>query len=170
MEGTMMNPEMKEILKNLMKPFPVSDHSWRVTSTFPDRRNPGKTVGIVAFYISSRNVMNRLDSVVGPANWRADFEPFGGGSVKCTLYVRIGGEWVGKSDVGSGNAEDASNVWKGAVSDALKRAAVHWGIGRYLYNIPKLLVEVDERKRIKNEEEVKSFLHKYVTELLKNYQ
>ena len=82
-------------------------------------------------YITSRVVMDRLDTVCGPANWRNEFSPsLAGEGVQCTIYIRIDGEWVGKSDVGSeSNIEEE----KGAYSDALKRAAVHWGIARELY-------------------------------------
>ncbi len=164
----MMNPEMKEIMKKLMKPFHPDRHSYRVTGTF--RTREGRNMGVAAFYISSRDVMDRLDAVVGPENWRDEYEVLAPGVMKCVLYLRIGGEWVGKSDVGTGNIENPENGWKGAASDALKRAAVKWGIGRYLYALPKCYVEVDDRKRIVDEEAVKSFLHKHVTELLKNYQ
>lgn len=83
-------------------------------------------------YITARHVMNRLDSVVGPENWRDEYREVGEGGVVCTLYLRINGEWVGKSDVGTreGNVEPV----KGKYSVALKRAAVHWGIGRELYD------------------------------------
>ena len=33
---------------------------------------------------------------------------------------------------------------KGGISDAFKRAAVHWGIGRYLYGMEGIWVEVEE--------------------------
>lgn len=168
MEGIMANSDVKEILKKLMKPFHPDRHSFRVTGTFRDRR--GRNMGVVAFYISSRDVMDRLDAVLGPENWRDDYEMVMQGVMKCALYLRINGEWVGKSDVGTGNIENPESGWKGAASDALKRAAVKWGIGRYLYALPKCYVEVDDRKRIVDEEAVKSFLNKHVTELLKNYQ
>ncbi len=55
------------------------------------------------------------------------------------LSVRFNGEWNVKSDVGTkqktvaGKPKDKIEKDKAAVSDSLKRAAVHFGIGTYLY-------------------------------------
>lgn len=81
-------------------------------------------------YITARVVMNRLDRVVGPQNWSDDYIDRPNGSVRCILSIRIDGEWVSKSDVG--NETDIEGD-KGAYSEAFKRAAVKWGIGRELY-------------------------------------
>lgn len=93
-------------------------------------KKTGETKSYTAQYVTARTVMNILDGVVGPANWRTEFEPFANGVVQCTLYLRIDEEWLGKSDVGTKTDIEPE---KGAVSDALKRAAVHWGIARELY-------------------------------------
>jgi hypothetical protein len=82
-------------------------------------------------YITARTVMNMLDTIVGPANWRAEYQPLTSTVMCCTLFLRIDGEWIGKMDVGTPSDIEPE---KGAVSDALKRAAVQWGIGRELYN------------------------------------
>jgi hypothetical protein len=52
---------------------------------------------------------------------------------------------VSKSDAGS-----ASNFEQtlGAVSHCFKRAAVHWGVGRYLYSLPMTWVQVERNGRI----------------------
>jgi len=89
-------------------------------------------------YITARDVQNRLDGVVGPGNWSTSFrvlsqEPW---VVECTLTVC----GACRADVGYSNApdsEDETEPAKAAWSDALKRAAVQWGIGRWLYEEPK---------------------------------
>ena len=48
----------------------------------------------------------------------------------CAISIRINNEWVTKWD---GAQETAVEPIKGGFSDAMKRAAVQWGIGRYLY-------------------------------------
>ena len=47
---------------------------------------------------------------------------------------------VAKSDVGTASQWEAS---KGCASDALKRAAVQWGVARYLYSLPVVWVTLD---------------------------
>jgi len=70
------------------------------------------------------------------------------GSVICRLRVRIGGEWIEKQDVGSpSQQDDEGDRRKAAFSDAHKRAAVKFGIGRYLYRIKADWYDYDPRKR-----------------------
>ncbi len=94
-------------------------------------------------YIESRCVMRRLDAVVGPGNWSFDFELLSpdGRMVKGSLTV-LG---VTHSDAGEASGEDER--LKAAVSDALKRCAVHFGIGRYLHDLPRILVPYDNQRR-----------------------
>ena len=94
-------------------------------------KKTGEVKQYSARFVTARTVMNILDEVVGPANWRAEFSQFSAKVVQCTLYLRLNDEWVGKSDVGTVSDIEPE---KGAVSDAFKRAAVHWGIARELYN------------------------------------
>ncbi|MHC4647526.1 MAG: Rad52/Rad22 family DNA repair protein [Planctomycetota bacterium] len=104
----------------LHKPFPKNEVKTR----------PGGG-GKVLDFITARHVMNRLDNACGPENWRDEYAPsLTGEGVQCTIYIRIDGEWVGKSDVGT---ESNTEEDKGAYSDALKRAAVRWGIARELH-------------------------------------
>lgn len=83
-------------------------------------------------YIDARQVMDILDDVMGPENWQDSYR-YVGQSLYCDLSLRVAGEWIKKSDCGS-----ASNFEKekGQASDAFKRAAVKWGIGRFLYDLP----------------------------------
>ena len=133
--------ETQDIFKKLKEPFPVEEIDWRVGST-----NADKTRGIAVAYIQARPVMDRLDETLGPDNWQDAYEPILGNAgpvgFKCSLSLRINGEWITKTD-----AADTSDIEaiKGGVSDALKRAAVKWGIGRYLYDLPNTWVELEPR-------------------------
>ena len=70
-------------------------------------------------------------------------ERFDGGFV-CTIDIRINGEWVSRSDAaGDTHVEPV----KGGASDALKRAAAQWGIGRYLYYLPNQWVRTKKSGR-----------------------
>jgi hypothetical protein len=127
----------------LSAPFPAKCVSWRVGST-----NKDKTKGMALAYIDARDVMERLDAVCGPENWQDRYE-FHGPRTVCYLSIRIGDEWITKAD-GAGDSDVEAE--KGAISDALKRAAVKWGVGRYLYSIDSPWVLLDQGKYIANGE------------------
>ncbi len=111
---------MKRIEIALKRPFPVAKLKWR--------RGQGGSGELV--YITARDVMDRLDEVFGPGGWQSKFEWIGERMV-CYLSCRVDGEWVTKAD----GADDTNiEAAKGGISDSLKRAAVNWGIGRYLYH------------------------------------
>lgn len=109
---------------DLKKPFPPDRISWRVGAT-----NGDKSKGLALAYIDSRDVQDRLDEVCGPEGW-ADSYPLVGATTLCSIAIKIGDEWVSKTD-GAGSTDVEAE--KGQLSYAFKRAAVKWGIGRYLY-------------------------------------
>lgn len=122
-------------LLDLHAPFPAAEIEWRVGST-----NGDKSSGLALAYLTARHVMERLDAVCGPENWQDRYE-FHGPRTVCYLSLRVGGEWVTKAD-GAGDSDVEAE--KGAISDALKRAAVKWGIGRYLYDLGKIWVDLEK--------------------------
>lgn len=117
---------MSDIFEQLSSPFDPSEVDWRVGSTTQD-----KSKGMALAYIDARTVMGRLDTVCGPAGWQNRYVIEGTKTV-CEIGIKCGEEWVWKSD-GAGDSDVEAE--KGALSDAFKRAAVRWGIGRYLYNL-----------------------------------
>lgn len=82
-------------------------------------------------YVTARYVQDTLDDIVGPANWQTLFTQHASGAVECALSICVDGEWITKRDVGVPSSIEPE---KGAYSDAFKRAAVHWGIARDLYD------------------------------------
>ncbi len=125
-------------LGDLKKPFSSTAIHWRVGSTTGDKRE-----GMALAYIDARDVMDRLDDVCGPENWQ-DRYPHTSGRVVCEIGIRIGNEWVWKSD---GAGDTAVEKEKGGLSDAFKRAAVMWGIGRYLYSLSAPWVKLKEPRK-----------------------
>lgn len=123
-------------IASLSAPFPPASISWRVGSTTKD-----KSRGMALAYIDARDVMRRLDESVGPHNWKDEYHDCGKRLI-CTIHIRCGDEWVGKSD-GAGDSDVEPE--KGGISDAFKRAAVKWGIGRYLYDLDSPWVELEAR-------------------------
>ncbi len=120
---------MSDIFEQLASPFDPSEVDWRVGSvTKKDTPNPE---GMALAYIDARTVMDRLDTVCGPAGWQCKYVMEGAKTV-CEIGIKCGDEWVWKAD-GAGDSDVEAE--KGALSDAFKRAAVRWGVGRYLYNL-----------------------------------
>jgi hypothetical protein len=133
--------ESSDLLQRLTAPFPIDEVCFKPQTVQGNR-------ALAVAYLDARAVMDRLDEVLGASGWQDDYSALDGG-VKCTLTLRINGDWIGKSDVGSRSDQpDEGDQRKAAFSDALKRAAVKWGIGRYLYRLPKQWVGYDPNKRV----------------------
>src|SRR5438270_13432136 len=99
-------------------------------------------------YIDARTIQDRLDEVVGVLGWQDEYECLPDGSVVCKLRLRLGEEWITKMDVGAPSEQpDEGDRRKAAFSDALKRAAVKYGIGRYLYRVGTIWADFDPQKK-----------------------
>lgn len=118
----------KDKLPLLSAEFPREAVSWRAQSL---TKTGDKAMALA--YIDARDVMDRLDLICGPENWQDRYEETAKGRVICTISINIEGHWINKSD---GAGDTAVEGDKGGISDAFKRAAVKWGIGRYLYDMP----------------------------------
>lgn len=116
-------------LKDLKTPFAESDIEWRIQSSGIKNDKPW---GMCLAYVTNRAIMDRLDKVCGPENWRNEFMPGPVGGVMCGISIKIDDEWVTKWD---GAEETQVEKIKGGFSASMKRTAVQWGIGRYLYNL-----------------------------------
>ena len=121
--------------KILRQPIQPNEIEWRVQSA-----KGGKTT--IVPYITSRAVMNRFDDAFGPENWKDSYSVWKEKGVLCTLYVKCEDEWVSKED---GADDTAIESTKGGISDALKRAAVKWGLARDLYEYPLVQIEGEMR-------------------------
>jgi hypothetical protein len=98
--------------------------------------------------VDCRTVQERLDAVLGIGGWTDDYVLLDDGSVMCKLQIRCGEEWIQRVDVGSPSEQpDAGDRLKSAFSDALKRAAVKFGVGRYLYRLPMQWQDYDPAKK-----------------------
>lgn len=128
-------------------PFPTSQVSWRVGTTNQKRvaRETGDpkarpTKGQLLAYIDARDVMERLDSACGFENWQCRYTLADSGLLVCEIGIRIKGEWIWRAN-GAGDTQVEAE--KGKCSDAFKRAAVLWGVGRYLYGLSSPWVDLD---------------------------
>lgn len=130
---------MQEIMSKLQRPFPSKDIEWRVSRCGTSN---GKSWAMVLAYVTNRAIQNRLDEVFGLGGWKNNYREFMQG-ILCTITCNINGEWVSKSD---GAEPTQFESLKGGFSSAMKRAAVQWGIGRYLYNLDETFVEITNQK------------------------
>lgn len=137
----MISSTQQTLMDALAAPFSSSDVEWRAGST-----NGDKTKAMALAYITSRAVMQRLDDTFGLGCWWDDYSPGPNGGILCRLTVSF--EENGKihtiSKCGIADNTDFEAV-KGGESDSLKRAAVKFGIGRYLYKLPTKWVACEQR-------------------------
>ncbi len=97
---------------------------------------------LVVAYVDVRTIQDRLDEILGVENWQDEYEVLPDLSVICRLKIRIRRQWITKMDVGSpSDSSDSGDRMKAGFSDALKRAAVKFGIGRYLYRTKQIWVD-----------------------------
>jgi hypothetical protein len=130
---------MKEIVNNLKQTVPFQ---WRVQS-----RTKDKSKAICTAYIDARQVMDILDE---HCEWESAFKEIDG-----FIFAGIGirepesGETFWRWDCGQRVEEDKADqmyeqAGKSAASDAFKRAAVQWGVGRFLYDLDTVTVPCDQ--------------------------
>ena len=146
---------VEEISTKLSAPFDDCDIEWRYS-----KLNPEKTNGLVVAYVTNRAIQNRLDAVVGIDKWKNEFQAWhpdkknNKESQLCglSIWIEERGEWVTKYD---GADDSDTEPIKGGLSDSMKRAAVQWGIGRYLYEMPNVYADSEREKYIKRSEYAK---------------
>ena len=122
-------------MSGMFKPLQAEDIECRVAQV-----NKDNSVNLL-LYKTARTDANILDDVIGQFNWQCEFKEVNG-----VVYCGIGilepssKDWIWKWDAG---AETKVEQEKGQASDAFKRAGFKWGIGRELYNSPKIRVKAE---------------------------
>lgn len=137
----MWQKSARELQEALSAPFQNADIEWRVSAT-----NHEKTNGLAVPYVTNRAIQTRLDDTVGIDGWHNDFVPWKGDKAQLcgiSIYLPELKDWLTKWD---GSDDTDIECVKGGLSDSMKRAAVEWGIGRYLYGMtPPLWVGIEQR-------------------------
>jgi len=143
---------VKTIMDQLAEPFDPSCIYWK-----PQATNQNKTQAIAAAYADPRAYSDRLNEVLGPDKWSVNYSvntiaPIAGTPDKdgkldwrnkfiykgkvlvvATLILEGAGQ---NSGTGESDAVD-ENAITSAEAQAFKRAATRFGLGRYLYDLPK---------------------------------
>ena len=138
-----MQKDYRQIQTELAKPFAPEDLEWRIQVT-----TKNKDKGLAVPYVTNRAIQDRLDDVLGPENWRNEYKPWHNANKKesqlcgISIYLEERKEWLTKFD----GAEDTDiEPVKGGLSDSMKRCAVQWGIGRVLYKMTDVWVQVEQK-------------------------
>jgi hypothetical protein len=132
---------LRDAIPHLRRPFTPEAIRFKVQSVFKQQDGTPSGCLIVA-YIDQRLATERLNRVI-PDKWSATFEPVAGTKL---MWCRLTIDGVSRVDVG----ESPKGFSKDLVSDALKRAAVPFGVGVSCYALPQITINVsDARDRIK---------------------
>lgn len=140
----MAQKDARTIQAELARPFAPEDLEWRLQQT----EENGKW-GLAVPFVTNRAIQARLDEVLGVDGWYNDYRPWHGTGKKeaqiCGISIRFPEQgFITKWD----GAEDSDiEPVKGGLSDSMKRAAVQWGIGRCLYGMDAIFVDVEKRGR-----------------------
>lgn len=138
-----MSKSPQRIMRELSQPFKMTSLEWRVQQAGISN---GKAWVRVLAYVTSRDMQQRLDDVVGCFGWRNEFTPLPnsvGDGAMCGISIKFDDEWITKWNGAENTQVEAI---KGGLSSAEKRAAVEWGIGRYLYDVEAMYADcmIDE--------------------------
>ncbi|MDR3278143.1 MAG: hypothetical protein LBT12_05160 [Oscillospiraceae bacterium] len=132
-----------ELHTKLLAPFADADIEWRLQWT--DNENG---TGIAVPYVTNRAIQNRLDNTVGVDGWKNEYVPWHSDGKKASqlcgisIWSQARKDWITKYD----GADDSDiEPIKGGLSDSMKRTAVQWGIGRYLYGMDAVFVSTEKR-------------------------
>ena len=143
-----MSDAENTIAEQLAAPFDYDALQFRPTAT----RDNGSQ-GLMVAYLDASAVAQRLDDVVGIEGWSDTYKVIDDKTVECELTLYLGGvsetDAITKADVGVMAGGGFDETLKGAYSDALKRAARKWGIGRYLAVLGGTWMALDRDGRAK---------------------
>ena len=139
-----MNMNYEEIIKRLKEPFSSKEIEWKLQVTTQDNAQ-----GMAVACLDARAVQKRLDEVVGPFNWKNIYSLWHDNSQICgiSIFYAERNEWITKFDGAENPDIEPIN---GGLSESFNRAASAWGVGRYLYEMDGILVEVEAKDKGSN--------------------
>lgn len=121
------------IEQKLQAPFAVEDIEWKPQTSGVSQG--GKAYVLAVPYITNRAIQKRLDEVFGIFGWENKFQPSQHEKgFLCGITVHQDNKSITRWD---GAENTHIEPLKGGLSNSMKRAAVQFGIGRYLYNLPE---------------------------------
>lgn len=132
---------MENKLNKLQDNLEIEDIDFRVSEVKAYQKEDDKYLFYAQLlaYKDARVDMKRLDEVCGIDGWQNKYFRDDKGVLQCGVGVWSANmnEWIWKYSNGVPSNFEGE---KGEYSDALKRAGFMWGIGRELYDMPRLQV------------------------------
>ena len=130
-----------EVVHKLRQPFAPGVMRWKIQTRVNEQQ--AEPYATVVVYVDARTVAAHLDDVV-PGRWSTVYAAppvtVGLPALECRLTVC----GVTRSDVGTVEpGSRAGSDTKDLYSDALKRAAVQYGVGAFLYRFPQVQARVE---------------------------
>lgn len=154
---------LEMVRTQLTEPFDPGEIKWRVTatSTQQTKHGPQKRGQIIA-YADQRAYTDRLNGVFGEWGWTRDYDvqvaqnferrapsdkTQNSVAAKVVIVSRVTIRGLGThTGVGEEWADD-ENAATSAEAQAFKRACTCFGLGRYLYDLDKMWVDLDQYNR-----------------------
>lgn len=130
--------KLSDVQRRLQAPFSAHLVGWRAAAFNKDRSR-----ALLLAYVDARAVQDRLDAIC-PDSWSFELTVIEG-AASPTVKGRLTVLGVVREDIGEAG-EGERGTLKAAASDALKRCAVQFGIGRYLYDLPKTWADWNDQK------------------------
>lgn len=126
----------------LCKPF-----AQRVVELKPGATTQDKARGLAMPYVDMRAYFTRLDRVCGPDGWSHVYR-LGDRGVVCELTLfGITKSATGDYPIDQRNEKPDENPVTSAEAQAFKRACAAFGLGRYLYALPQLWGNLNDKKQ-----------------------
>jgi hypothetical protein len=123
----------REAARHFRRPFTPAAIKFKVQATWTQ---PNPDTALIVCYIDARLVADRLNLLL-PDKWRDDYEQIDATHMRGLLTV----DGITRTDIGEGSG-------KALYSDALKRAAVKFGIGVPNYAVPKMILKGENVRSI----------------------
>ena len=138
----MEQKDVRMIQQELAQPFAPEDLEWRLQRAFEDKKR-----GIAVPYVTNRAIQARLDDVVGPDGWYNEYKPWHRAGQKDAQICGISICFPEKGFITKWDGAEDTDIEpvKGGLSDSMKRAAVQWGIGRVLYSMDVVWVNIEKQ-------------------------
>jgi len=132
-----MPKTFEQILSELAVPFHSTSVEWKPQAISADKKR-----ALAAAYVDMRDYEDRLDKVF--PQWTSSVQ-FVMTEKKVAAIVSLTIAGITRVNVGEASLED-ENAFTSAYAQGFKRVCSDFGLGRYLYRLPQVWCDYDEKK------------------------